>query len=77
MKDDSGDGAVKGLIWAVVFALVPNQGYSGTGEYLSSVATMLVVFPTIGYLLDAAETNRQPLYRGPSTSPTLKVSWRF
>jgi hypothetical protein len=31
-----------------------------------------------GYLLDAAESNRQPLYRAPSaSSPTPKVSWRF
>jgi hypothetical protein len=77
MKDDSGDGALKGLIWAVVLALVPNQGYSSTGDYLQGVAGMLVILPTVGYLLDAANTERQPLYRAPSAVPTLKLSWRF
>lgn len=77
MKDDSGDGALKGLIWAVVIAVIPNQGYRSAGEGARTVATALVVLPFIGYMLDAANGERQPLYRAPSAAPTLKISWRF
>jgi hypothetical protein len=78
MKDESSDGALRGAIWALALALIPNQGWESAGDYLRSVAIAFVVFPTAGYLLDAAESNRQPLYRAPSaSSPTLKVSWRF
>jgi hypothetical protein len=78
MKDESSDGALRGAIWALAVALIPNQGWTSAGDYLRSVAIAFVVFPTAGYLLDAAESNRQPLYRAPSaSSPTLKISFRF
>ena len=78
MKDESSDGARRGAIWALAVALIPNQGWTSAGDYLRGVAIAFVFFPTAGYLLDAAESNRQPLYRAPSaSSPTLKVSFRF
>ena len=78
MKDESSDGAIKGAIWALAVALIPNQGWASGGDYLRGVAMALVIFPTAGYLLDAAESNRQPIYRAPSaSSPTLKISFRF
>ena len=74
MKDESSDGAIKGALWGLALILVPNQGgFSFTG-YAGAVA----VFAAAGYLIDAGESNRQPLYRAPSASaPTLKLSWRF
>ena len=78
IKDESSDGAVRGAIWALAVALIPNQGWTSGGDYLRGVAMAFIVFPTAGYLLDAAESNRQPLYRAPSTSsPTLNISFRF
>lgn len=77
LKDDSGDGAVKGLIWAAVLALVPNQGYTSFGDYLKGVAGTFVVLPAFGYMVDAMNAERQPLYRAPSAAPTLTISWRF
>ncbi len=79
MKDESSDGAVKGALWALAVALIPNQGWSSGGDYLRGVAMAFVVLPAAGYLLDAMESNRQPLYRAPSTAsaPTLKISFRF
>ena len=78
IKDDSRDGALRGAIWALAVALIPNQGWTSVRDYLRGVAIAFVVFPTAGYLLDAAESTRQPLYRAPSlTSPALKISFRF
>ncbi len=78
MKDESSDGALRGAIWALAVALIPNQDTTSAGDYWRSVAIAFVVFPIGGYLLDAAESNRQPLYRAtPSPAPPLKVSWRF
>jgi hypothetical protein len=77
MKDESSDGALRGAIWALAVALIPNQGWTSAGEYWRTVGIAFVVFPTAGYLFDAAESNRQPLYRAPSPAPMLKVSRRF
>jgi hypothetical protein len=77
MKDKSSDGALRGALWALAVALIPNQGWSSAGHYWRSVGLAFVVFPTAGYLLDAAESNRQPLYRAPAPAPALKISWRF
>lgn len=78
IKDESSDGAVRGAIWALAVALIPNQGWTSGGDYLRGVAMAFIGFPTAGYLLDGAESNRQPLYQAPSTSsPTLKISFRF
>jgi hypothetical protein len=77
MKDASSDGALRGAIWALAVALIPNQGWTSAKDYMRTVAIAFVVFPTAGYLLDAADSNRQPVYRAPSPPPTLKVSWRF
>jgi hypothetical protein len=78
LKDESSDGAVRGAIWALVLAVMPNQGWTSAGDYWRTVAMAFVVLPTAGYLLDAADAKRQPLYRAPTaSSPTLKVSIRF
>jgi hypothetical protein len=53
------------------------QGWSNGGDYWRSVAIAFVVFPAAGYVFDATELHRQPLYRAPSAAPTLTVSWRF
>ena len=74
LKDESSDGAVKGALWGILLGLMPNQGGGSFAQYWQTVA----LFAAAGYLFDAMETNRQPLYRAPSASaPTLKVSFRF
>jgi hypothetical protein len=77
LKDDSSDGAWRGALWALVFALIPNQGYRNAGEAWRGIGLGFVIFPAAGYLFDAANTNRQRLYRAPGAAPALKLSWRF
>lgn len=74
MKDDSSDGAIRGALFALSMILVPNiEGFSFDTYWRS------VVFCSVaGYLFDAMDAVRQPLYRAPSAAaPTLKLSWRF
>jgi hypothetical protein len=69
MKDERVDGAAMGAVVGLVLTWL-----SGQSDYLRTAATCAAA----GFLIDAAETNRQPLYRAPSTSaPALKVTWRF
>ena len=78
LRDESSDGAIRGLLWGLLLAVLPNQGYDSVAQGLSYSLGMVAVFTGAGYLFDAAETNRQPLYRAPSASaPTLRVSLRF
>ena len=74
MKDDSSDGAIRGALFALSMILVPNiEGFS-FGTYWRTV-----VFCSVpGYLFDATDAVRMPLYRAPSAAaPTLKLSLRF
>lgn len=84
MKDDRSDGAVKGVLWGLVLALLPNQGFSGSESYSGYIVKSMVALGAIGYVLDAAATNRQPLYRAPTQqttapklTPALSLSFRF
>jgi hypothetical protein len=78
LKDESSDGAYKGALWALLLALVPNQGATSVGQHLRAAGVTVVVFATIGYVLDASEVNRQPLYRAPATTaPAITFSVRF
>jgi hypothetical protein len=78
LKDQSSDGAIKGALWGLLVIVLPNQGYASAGDAFAASWRIVAGFTVAGYLLDAAQTHRQPLYRAPSASPpTLKVSLRF
>jgi hypothetical protein len=68
LKDGRLDGVAKGLLWGVVLGLLPNQGYTSQESALGEWARAVAGFGVIGYLLDAAETNREALYRSPTSS---------
>jgi hypothetical protein len=56
--------------------LLISEAYdSGASGFVGSVA----IYGGIGYLLDAAQTHREAVYRGPVTAPALgaKLSFRF
>ena len=77
VKDGRIDGSVKGALLGIVLTALASQGYdSTTPRYVPWVS--IAAYTGVGYLLDAAEANRQPLYRAPSApAPKLKVSVRF
>lgn len=84
MKDERSDGAVNGLAWGLLLALMPNQGLNSSDSYLAYIASSMVTFAAIGYVIDAAQTNRQPLYRAPAQQtagaklkPALSSLFRF
>ena len=78
MKDDRSDGAIRGTLWGLLFVVLPNQGYASGAQWFSYSWRIVAGFTAAGYLFDAAESNRQPLYRAPSAAaPTLRVSLRF
>jgi hypothetical protein len=77
LTDERIDGAALGALAGVVMhVLFPYGGCFGKSPcpFWREVA----LGAASGYLLDAVQSNRQPLYRAPSASaPTLKLSWRF
>ena len=63
LKDGRLDGVAKGILFGAVAGLL-GAAQGSLGQWVQGVASM----GAIGYLLDAAETNREALYRGPATS---------
>jgi hypothetical protein len=68
LKDGRLDGVAKGLLWGAVLGLLGSQGYTSQDSALGEWARGVAGFGVIGYLLDAAETNREALYRGPAAA---------
>ncbi len=60
LKDKTADGVAKGILFAAIFGIGDVTGR----QYLRGIATLAA----IGYLLDAAEAHREPLYRAPGFS---------
>lgn len=60
LNDPTSDGVVKGMIFG---ALVGIGDVTGR-QYLGGIA----IFGVVGYLLDAGENHREPLYRAPGFS---------
>jgi len=77
MTDGRIDGAIKGALVGLVMTALASQGYdSTTPGYLPWAS--IAAYAGLGCLIDAAEANRQPLFRAPSApAPTLKLSLRF
>ena len=81
-RDGRIDGAVKGVIFGSVMGVL-SSAYSShsAGMWL----TWLSVYGSVGYLLDAAQTNREPIYRSPAApaagtaapKPSMSLSFRF
>ena len=73
LRDGTGDGALKGAAFGVVLGFLYLGAGAGGDYFVGSV----VAYSSIGWLIDAMNTNRQPIYRAPSPAPALKVSIRF
>lgn len=86
MKDGRRDGAFKGAIFGVITGALALRAYHRNPEWLSPSADRTGMFllhvsswSGLGWLLDAANTNRDPFYRAPAAAPmgTLQLSFRF
>jgi hypothetical protein len=82
IRDRRVDGAVKGAIFGAILGLLTMQAYESTGERFGAWAGSTAIYGGIGYLLDAAQMHREPLYRAPAsaapaTTASLKLSLRF
>lgn len=85
LKDGRLDGLAKGLLWGAVLGLLGSQGYTSQESALGQWARGTATMGAIGFLLDAAETNREALYRSPvmpastaaAPKPALSLSVRF
>ena len=77
LRDGRRDGAIKGLIFGALNALAVSAEYQGRGQKAEIWATCLALYGVLGYGIDAAVTNRQPLYKASLPPPAVKVSLRF
>ena len=74
--DSRKDGAIKGAIFGAILGTFVFDTYNNHGGGIGSWFTHVGVYSGIGYLLDAAQDHREPIYRGPS-APAVKVKLRF
>lgn len=75
MQDGRIDGVIKGALIGTLLAGVASQGCVSREQCASW--RVVGVFAAAGYVLDAAQSNRRPLYRAPAAAPTLRISFRF
>lgn len=75
LRDGNRDGAIKGALFGALIGAIAAQFDAGSsGEvFFKSVA----VYGGIGWMLDASQKHRQPIYRAAAPEPSLKVSLRF
>jgi hypothetical protein len=76
LKDSTRDGLIKGLLaGALLSAYVMGQlGADGSGGmFLRATAA----YGVMGWALDAANKNRQPVYRAPAKGAAVKLTLRF
>jgi hypothetical protein len=73
MRDGRIDGVIKGALFGFVMSAFASQGCDSTTR--CHTGALIATTTGIGYLLDATQTHRQPLYR--AAPPPIKVSLRF
>jgi hypothetical protein len=78
-RDRTTDGALKGAIFAAITGLLAVQGYPPGSDRGGMFAVHVATWTGIGWLFDAAQTHREPIYRAPAPAPmaSLKLSFRF
>jgi hypothetical protein len=79
-RDRTIDGLLKGAAIGLVMGLLVESEIPGSDG--SIIASGMLAYGTVGYLLDRASTARQPLYRGrpsmpASTHPAASIRFRF
>ena len=77
LRDGTRDGAIKGAIFGGIIGLIMAGGSDSGADQASAFMTSVAVYSAIGWLFDASQTHREPLYRANVPHPTLKVSLRF
>jgi hypothetical protein len=80
LRDGRKDGAIKGAIFGAVIGLAVAPYYDNDAQKAGIVARSAALYAGIGYVMDASQTHRQPIYRAPASvmAPTpIKVSVRF
>ena len=80
-RDGQADGAIKGAIFGAIMGALMMEVYEGNGR-VAGFAGHVAVYSGIGWILDASQTHREPIYRAPASTvpaPTasLKLSLRF
>jgi|SRR5690349_1419297 len=85
-RDRSTDGALKGAIFGAVTGALTMRAYQRHSEWLSPGADRAGMFlmhvaswSALGWVFDAVNTHREPIYRAPAPTPatSLKISFRF
>jgi hypothetical protein len=83
LNDGRRDGAIKGALIGAFMGAVMAEAYNRHGGSKARVwATHVAIYGGIGFLLDGAQTNRQPIYRSPiaavqAKKASMSLSFRF
>ena len=86
LKDGRRDGAIKGAVFGAITGALTMYSFHRHPEWLSPNANRsgmsllhVTTWSGIGWLVDAVNTSRKPLYRGPvaASMGTLKLSFGF
>jgi hypothetical protein len=74
LRDRRVDGTIKGAIFGTVMGLLVAQAYQDNAG--AAILGSAVVYAGLGFALDAAQTHREPIYRG-TPKAAAKISFRF
>jgi hypothetical protein len=77
LRDSRKDGVIKGALFGALLGALASQGYTSEARANAGLRKSVAACAAIGWALDAAESNRVPIYRAPAPAPKLKLSLRF
>jgi hypothetical protein len=76
LRDGRLDGTIKGAIFGLLIGVLTSQAYDSGRDAAPVFLGSVAVYAGLGYAFDAAQTHRQPIYRGAPT-PAAKIALRF
>ena len=79
LRDGRRDGAIKGAVFGALVGLVMEGYSSGGASRAAGFVSAVAIYSGIGWALDAAQNNREPIYRSPPPAPApgVKLTLRF
>ena len=77
LRDGRKDGAIKGAIFGAVLGLIVVPFYETSAQKTAGFASSVALYSGIGWVLDATQTHREPIYKALPAAPGVKVSVRF
>ena len=83
LHDGTADGAIKGAVLGALMGALTVGFYDSGSQRAAAFVSHVAIYSGIGWMVDAGQTHRQPIYRvpaaeaAPAPTASLQLSLRF